>query len=346
MPAAAEMVDLLRDGNMVKVTRMLFQASEHLIPFLLDELRREQPDVFVHDSIALWGSICARLLKLPSIASITHFIFEGVDVHRKPLEVLHILWDALPLMSGILQSRRRLARRYGGDIFQKEHLLPVLGNLNIMYTAEGLQPRSTLIDHTFRFVGPSINQQMRQDDDFPYAQLDRRPLIYISLGTIHYTHTEFFRTAFDAFRHHPGQFVLSVGDQAEIGPIPANFIVRPHVPQLEILKRADVFVTHGGMNSVHEGLYYGVPLVLVPHQMEQLFNARVVESHGAGVLLGNVSADTLRQRVHEVLQNPAYRAHAREIEETLTRTGGYRQAADEIEAFALQNSKTHLTQSP
>ena len=344
MPGATDIVELMRDGNLVKVTRMLLESSELLVPFLMEEIRREQPDIIVHDAIALWGSICAKLLNLPSVASIPLFIFEGTKEGRKPQDILRMLGAALPLLPGILRSRGRLTRRYGKHIFQKDYLLPVLGNLNIVFTAESLQPPSTVIDGTFRFVGPAINSQTRQVNDFPYEQLDRRPLIYISLGTIHHTHTEFFRSAFDAFRDHPGQFVMAVGDQTEIGLIPDNFIVRDYVPQLEMLKHADVFVTHGGMNSIHEGLYYGVPLVLVPHQIEQLFNARVVESHGAGLVLNKVSADMLRKSVDDVLHNSDYHERAKAIGQVLHQTGGYLQTANEIEAFALRNSKTGLTQ--
>jgi MGT family glycosyltransferase len=337
-----DFVDLMRDGNLVKVTVMLLEASEQLVPFLLDEIRREQPAIIIHDSTTLWGSICAKLLGLPSVASIPLFIFEGTKEGQKPLDALRMMGAALPLLPGILRSRARLTRHYGKHIFQKDYLLPVLGGLNIVFTAESLQPPSTVIDDTFRFVGPSINPQTRQGDNFPYEQLNRQPLIYISLGTIHHTHTEFFRTAFEAFRDYPGQFVLSTGGQTDIGPIPDNFIVRDYVPQLEILKRADAFVTHGGMNSIHEGLYYGVPLVLIPHQIEQLFNARVVVSHGAGLVINNLSADGLRASVDDVLRTPVYRERAQAISQVLHQTGGYLQAADELEAYT--NSNIHLSQ--
>jgi hypothetical protein len=154
------------------------------------------------------------------------------------------------------------------------------------------------------------------------------------------------------------RFVLSVGTQTDIdtlGPTPANFVVRSSVPQLEILQRADIFITHGGMNSVHEGLYYGVPLVLIPHQFEQLFNARCVAERGAGYIIDDhfkhrsLTADTLCQALTTVLSVPRYRVAAQELQRTLRATGGYRQAADEIQAYVaagnrqvqVDNSATH-----
>ncbi|MCC6617247.1 MAG: hypothetical protein IT320_27480 [Anaerolineae bacterium] len=72
----------------------------------------------------------------------------------------------------------------------------------------------------------------------------------------------------------------------QLGPIPPNFLVRNFVPQLEVLKRTDLFITHGGMNSVHESLWHGVPMIVIPQQEEQAIVARQVVKNGAGVALG------------------------------------------------------------
>ena len=141
---------------------------------------------------------------------------------------------------------------------------------------------------------------------------------------MHHTNTSFYQTCFQAFADYPAQFILSAGRQAnmaELGSIPSNFIVRPFVPQLEVLQAADVFITHGGINSVHEGLYYGVPLILIPHQFEQLLNARQVTARNAGLLIDEqvqhkpVTAERLRQALQYVLTNPAYAAGAKKIQQ-------------------------------
>jgi UDP:flavonoid glycosyltransferase YjiC (YdhE family) len=93
------------------------------------------------------------------------------------------------------------------------------------------------------------------------------------------------------------------------------------------------------MNSVHEGLYYGVPLVLIPHQFEQLLNARCVAARGAGHIIEDqishkpITADALRQALTLVSSEPCYREAAQELQRSLRATGGYRQAADEIQAY-------------
>jgi MGT family glycosyltransferase len=111
------------------------------------------------------------------------------------------------------------------------------------------------------------------------------------------------------------------------------------VPQLDILQQVDAFITHGGMNSVHEGLYYGVPEITVPHQLEQLLNGKRVADTGTGILLGDkrpygrVTAEELRQALDKVLPQPQYRQNAQHYGKTLQDAGGYLRAVAEIEAY-------------
>ena len=258
-----------------------------------------------------------------------------------------MMWQALPNMPKIVTSRIRLSRRYGNAFAADRTLFPVLGERNIVFTSRELQPDTPLIDESFRFVGPSINPQTR-GDDFPFNALGDGRVMYISLGTVH-SSTEFYRQCFEAFGSYPAQFILSVGkhtDIAALGEIPANFIVRPSVPQLAVLERADAFITHGGINSVQEGLYYGVPLVVIPQQMEQLFNARIVAEHGAGLVIedhlkgGHVTAARLRQALDRLLAEPSYKTAALEIQKMLRSGGGYKQAGDEIQAYVAEGKET------
>jgi MGT family glycosyltransferase len=129
---------------------------------------------------------------------------------------------------------------------------------------------------------------------------------------------------------------MSVGRSTPIeslGHIPENFIVRNFVPQLEVLSRAALFITHAGMNSVHEGLFYNVPLILTPQQMEQRLVATRIEDLGAGVRLTSTtpSATEIAALVQRVMSEPIYRGRASIIGESLRAAGGSPRAVDEIE---------------
>src|SRR5262249_40511123 len=144
--------------------------------------------------------------------------------------------------------------------------------LTIVFIPKAFQPEGDTFDQRYIFVGPSILQR-HENNNFPLDKLSNElPILYISLGTVFNNQPNFFKLCFEAFGKQPWQVVLSIGryvDPTALGPIPDNFLVSSYVPQLEILPRTQVFVTHGGMNSTMESLYYGVPMVVIPQMIEQ-----------------------------------------------------------------------------
>lgn len=344
-PTAAALAE--KATSLPQVSKWVLQQSQRLLPWLLEELRHEQPDVIVFDSICLWGMQAAHLLGIPSVASITTFVAEGVKGMITVRDGLALAGQALTALPGIIGQRRQLVRTYGPAVFPQSQIFPAISGTNLVYTSREFQPETSFIDESFHFVGPSIDTAVREPADFPWhllgdQQENGRPLIYLSLGTIYHNKADFYRMAFATFGDHPGQFILSAGrmtDIAALGPIPDNFIVRHFVPQLELLPRVDAFITHGGMNSINEGLYFGVPLVVVPQQMEQTINARQTAKVGAAVVLGDrppygrVDAHELHHALTQVLEDARYRQAAEKIGRSFRQAGGYHRAADIVEAF-------------
>jgi MGT family glycosyltransferase len=123
--------------------------------------------------------------------------------------------------------------------------------------------------------------------------------------------------------------------EAGLGQALANFVVIPHVPQLEVLGRASAFVTHGGMNSVSESLFQGVPVVVIPQMGEQEVVGRRVEEIGAGIYLAkhDVSVEKLRESVARLLTDARFREQAAVVRESFRTAGGVVRAVDAILAF-------------
>lgn len=337
MPSEREVSEALHE--LINASLILSRIARPLAHFLIDEFGRDRPDLVIYDSIAMWGYIAARTHGIRNLCFITTFVLDGSAGNAGLGTLARLVWSVLPHAPKLLHWRRSMAQEFGK---QNAGGITEYAARNIVFTSREFHPANGLIDERFLFVGPSIEPSTR-DGSFPFEQLgDATKKVYISLGTINHLDQEFYRAVFTAFADYPAQFVLSAGkhtDIAALGTIPANFIVRNYVPQLEILPRVDAFITHGGMNSVHEGLYYGVPEVVVPHQFEQMLNGKRVAQTGAGVLLGDtrpygrVTPTQLRRALDAVLGEEGYRQKARQIGETLRHAGGYRRAVAEIEAF-------------
>ena len=150
--------------------------------------------------------------------------------------------------------------------------------LNLVYTLREFQPYEEEFESKkYLFLGASVYD--RREQAWQYKK-QGRPLIYISLGTVVKGKRKFFQSCVDAFRDEDVEVILSTGfqfDKGKLKNIPENVYIYPSVPQTQVLKQADVFVTHGGMNSVSEAFTHGVSLVVVPFMSDQPVNARRVE---------------------------------------------------------------------
>ncbi len=184
----------------------------------------------------------------------------------------------------------------------------------------------------YHLTGPWVRPGTRETVPFPFDRLDGRPLVYASMGTLQNRILDIFRTIAEACAPLEVQLVLALGgaDADLPGPLPGNPIVVPFAPQLELLKRAALAITHAGLNSALESLMFGVPLVALPVANDQPGVASRIRHHGAGeiVALRRLQPGHLREVIERVLGGPAYREAARRLQRELAATDGVRLAAD------------------
>jgi MGT family glycosyltransferase len=314
----------------------MIEFCERGLPFLLAATRQDQPGYILHDFTCLWGKYVSQILQIPAIATIPQF---PVNMKRRPDPYPGMVSDMIRMFLGgipaLIQFRRTAHRISQAYSVPRAGLWDMLANhedLNIVFTSRYFQPHAEDFDDSFVFVGPSIAERGEAlDFSLDFGQ---GPLVYISLGTILNVNVPFYRSCFQAFGGTQKRIVLSAGagtDLDSLGAIPENFVVRNFVPQLEILKRADVFITHGGMNSVSEGLWYGVPLVVVPQGSDQYLVARRVETLNAGVALDKrrLTPEALRQAVDSVALE-GIRANIETIQDSFREAGGFVRAADAV----------------
>ena len=204
----------------------------------------------------------------------------------------------------------------------------------MVFTSKMFQPKGDSFDDTFLFVGPSIANR-EEKLDFPLDNTGEKPLIYISMGTINNKCDTFYNHCIEAFGEENYQVIMSVGsktDIATLNQIPSNFIVRNYIPQLEVLKHTDVMLSHGGLNSVSEALYYGVPLIVLPQANDQPMVAQQLISLKAGIelKLDEITPEILRDSVHKLLSDNNYKNNCTEIGKSFLQAGGYKKAVEHI----------------
>lgn len=188
----------------------------------------------------------------------------------------------------------------------------------------------------FHFTGPLVDPASRADVAFPWHQLNGKPLIYASLGTIQNQQLELFARIAEACRHLDAQLVIGLGGGSTpeaLPPLPGNPLVVGFAPQLELLQRAALTITHAGLNTVLESLRCGVPMVAIPITNDQPGVAARVAWSGCGAVvpLKRASVGRLRAAIDRVWSDSAYRANAQRLQQAIAASGGLPRAADIVE---------------
>ena len=270
--------------------------------FLEEEFKSFRPDVVYTDSVCFWGKLNAWKHHVPLVVSTSTFAFNQLSsqyMKNSPGELADMILG-LPRVSRELKT----LEPYG---YHVKNALALIRSDNqtdsVVYTSRRFQPYAESFSDHYAFVGPSVFSKTVPD------KTKERPLVYISLGTVINDRPDFYTKCIEALGDQNIDVVISCGnaiDREALGALPGNIQVYPYVNQLELLSRADVFLTHCGMNSVSESLYMAAPMVLYPQTSEQKAVARRVAELGAGTVLRDDSAGGIRTAVQEILSSPAY----------------------------------------
>jgi MGT family glycosyltransferase len=325
-----------KDGSVPFLPARLPAEGRAVIPRVVETLRASRPDYVIYEGGCAWGWIAAQLLGVPAICFRSTMILDPrAPQNRAFIESRQALFA--PVLERAEKDLAALTHELGLPPMNVWEMMIHTQPLNIVCVPRSFQPGGESLDERYVFVGPSIRAR-GDTGDFPLSRLEGGPVLYISLGTLFNDWPDFYRMCFAAFGGTPWRVVLSTGhavNLAELGRVPDNFVMRPSVPQLEVLERASVFVTHGGANSLMESFANGVPVVVLPQMAEQPLNAMRVAQLGLGLALQkeSVTVERLREAVERVENEPGFREKARAMQQEMREAGGYRRAADAILAF-------------
>jgi MGT family glycosyltransferase len=304
--------------NPIGVAVLIARATEWLTPWLTEQLRECAADVVLRDSIAHYGRFAAYEAGLPQVAfSPMMAIHRGIrPTLRSTPAALARLVAGMPDAFMLRRVSRRLEQRYGAPMGGWVDVLAGrYGCTTLVGTSRGLQIRPDgLAGEDVRFVGPLRAASTPAGGVEPALAGvgDGDELVYVSLGTVFEDRPTFFRDAARSLERPGRRVVLSIGRIAPeaLGVLPAGVTAHAFVDQLAVLRRADLFITHGGFNSVQEGLVAGVPLLMFPQMQEQVFNTDRVSELGAGLRLRGVRPARIGAMADRILGDPRFRVAA------------------------------------
>lgn len=272
------------------------------VPGQLDTLRGVvkafNPSVIVTDPMVYAAAIVAKEQGIP---------WAGISSSLNPVTPDH--WHCA--LTGTLTQYNELR----SELFRAHGLQPVFKVsdaispwLNIVFTTETYVPRGLAANYSSFYVGHSLPQGKRGDEtDFPFHLLRKEARkVYMSLGSQVYYHPHLFKAVSEALPDEDIQLVFSVNELYNtpfVQQLPENVLAVKYTPQLQLLPLVDLFITHGGANSVMEALANGVPLAMLPVCNDQFLQAQFLQHSGAGIVLDTQHADaaTYRQQLLPLL---------------------------------------------
>lgn len=264
----AEFAALLADPVRLRewIGLMLVDGAEADIEPLRAVIREVRPHVVALDAMAYAAAIAAHLEGVPWVcvsSSLNPIVPDDIDT-------------ALIRTTRALDGRRTaLFARYGIDArFRVSDVLSPYGTIALTTEAfAGAAPSGVVL------AGPSLPNRSRGEPRVDLAFTKGRPLVYVSFGTQAYHQPRWFEAIFEAVRHRDVALLASVGDLTW-SALPDNVRIVPFAPQLDVLRHSSLFITHGGANSVMEGIARGVPLLIAPICNDQHHNAVLAERKG------------------------------------------------------------------
>lgn len=259
-------------------------------------------------------------------------LMEEFITSKGPLSIFKYKWIARAFTKDIAKNIPMKTDNWLDEIVQNPP------ELNLVYTLREYQPyEEEFPDKQYKFLGPSIYE--RKTDGFDFVK-GKRPVVYISLGTVIKGAVSFFQSCVDAFRGEDMDVIISVGqkfDVRKLKEVPSNVHIYKSVPQLEVLKIADVFVTHGGMNSVSEALVCGTPMVVIPFVSDQPVNARCIEKLGVGKRLeySTANKNTIKSTVFAVASDSDIKTNLTRVQRLITDAPGNKGGAELVVRYFL-----------
>ncbi|CAK8989968.1 unnamed protein product [Durusdinium trenchii] len=341
------------------LSSLVFSASE--APALIAQLRtlKPLPSVIVYDPFLPLGLLAARELGIPAVATVTMAGPGVVEVHP-PVQQK---WESNAVSR---RARQEIKELYNFDVFAHGSFLEFYSpDQNIECVGPLLNPKILRLSNA-ELTHSAAPMLPREVDA---ARAAGRRILYVSAGTVatgrlwnekfgpkglsnglsECTGKELiqllYRTVFEAFGG--AEDVLLVvstarEDALEGLDLPNNLVARPSLPQLELLPKCHAFITHGGANSMHEALTFGVPMVVVPIFGDQPSNADAVRRAwcGAGDFrhpLQSLTSQALLEAVQQ-LELPGVREALKDMQRDLQAAGGVTKAMDLVLAAKRRNT--------
>lgn len=312
--------------DMAFATELLVNSTLALDEKVSEMVKEIKPDLIVSDSVAYWGKLTAMKYNIPYVSSTTTFAFND----HSSRYMKHGIGELFKMIFTMPKVNKHI-KKLQDKGYPVKSIMEIVRNDNdtntMVYTSKYFQPCAETFSDKYHFIGPSIRPVEKA------VEKTADKTVYISMGTV-VKNEEIYQNCVEALKGTDYQVIISTGTNShDFGTLPDNIQIYEHVDQMAVLSIADVFITHCGMNSASEGLYFEVPLILCPQTPEQGAVAARTEELDAGIMLTSIGKEDILKAIETVLNDTKYKNAAKKISESFKSCGGAGEARRFLESL-------------
>lgn len=327
--------DIKLQAQFVNMIYVFYTFTEHILPFMMEEVKNEKPDLIICDTLAIWSKVVARHYQIPYIYFVSSFMGDKIMMKNTPSFTFSLIKSAafsIPRIIKISSILSRLEKQYGKVVDKPWNIMEHEGKYTMVVTSKEFHPGGGAYPDNVKFVGPAFVDHNEI--------VDEKNIIFISLGTICFSDT-FWDTCIKATMDLGYQVVASFAgnknNKITEKEYPDNVTVYENLSLEEyrnVLKKSVLFISHGGFNSISDSILYKTPLIICPAHAEQASNGRVVEFDGCGRLFiqnsKKFNKDTLKKLAIKVINDPNIKKSLQKYQQSFLDSPGFEKIVDDL----------------
>lgn len=277
--------DITLQEKMMGLMYVFIAFTERILPFILKDLKEVKPDLIISDSLAIWGKVAARCMKVPYALFFSSFMGDSIIMKKTPAFTLGVIKSAIfdfKYVIKFFQKKRCIDKNYGKTTDSMSKIMQHQGVFTMVSTSKEFHPGGNLYPDNVQFIRSYIYDESRVNV--------KKDTIFISVGTISFSQT-FWDICIEATKNFDYRVAISFGNNKKNSinteSLRKNIVVYNNLSLDEFrkeLERSELFITHGGFNSITDGIMAETKLLVCPITIEQRGNGQVLETYGCGKL--------------------------------------------------------------
>ncbi|MBC2581432.1 glycosyltransferase [Clostridium sp. DJ247] len=322
-------------SKFIALIYVFYTFTEKVLPFIMEEVNKEKPDLIICDTLAIWGKIAARYYKIPYAYFYSSFMGDSTMMKKTPTFAFDLIKSAVLDFSFVLKFNaiiKRIEKQYGKIVDKPQEIMAHQGKFSMVVTSKEFHPAGNEYPENVKFIGPAYVDRSEVPNN--------KDTIFISLGTITTSNT-FWDTCIDAAKDLGYKVVVSFGgnknNKVNTDNLPDNVKLYDNLSLEEyrnVLKKSVLFISHGGFNSISDSILYKTPLVICPGQAEQISNAKLVQAYGCGVLFmantKKLQPEKLKEKIVEVINDKSIEGKLEKYRQSFLNSMGYKKLIEEL----------------